>query len=33
MKISILTPTYNDSDTMEEPVCSIIEQNYYNWSG
>lgn len=31
MKISILTPTYNDSETIEETLQSILEQTYTNW--
>lgn len=30
-KISILTPTYNDSKSIEETLMSIINQTYSNW--
>ena len=31
MKISILMPTYNDADTIEETLDSVINQTYSNW--
>lgn len=30
-KVSILTPTYNDSDSIEETLKSLVEQTYDNW--
>lgn len=30
-KLSILMPTYNDSDTIEESLNSILNQSYENW--
>lgn len=30
-KISVLTPTYNDSDSIEETLMSLIKQTYQNW--
>ena len=30
-KISVLTPTYNDSDSIEETLISLIKQTYQNW--
>lgn len=30
-KISVLTPTYNDSKSIEETLMSIINQTYSNW--
>lgn len=31
VKISVLTPTYNDSDSIEETLMSLIKQTYQNW--
>ncbi len=31
MKVSIITPTYNDSSTISETIESIYNQNYDNW--
>lgn len=31
MKISVLTPTYNDSGSIEETLQSLIAQTYTNW--
>lgn len=30
-KISVLTPTYNDSESIEETLMSLINQTYTNW--
>lgn len=30
-KISVLTPTYNDSESIEETLLSLITQTYTNW--
>lgn len=30
-KISVLTPTYNDSESIEETLMSLINQTYSNW--
>lgn len=30
-KISVLMPTYNDSDTITQSLDSLIMQNYHNW--
>ena len=30
-KISVLTPTYNDSESIEETLISLIKQTYQNW--
>ncbi len=31
MKFNIIMPTYNDSDSIEETIKSLISQNYKNW--
>ena len=31
MKVSILTPTYNDGESIIETLNSIKEQTYENW--
>ena len=30
-KISVLTPTYNDSESIEETLLSLLDQTYQNW--
>ena len=30
-KISVLTPTYNDSESIEETLLSLLNQTYQNW--
>ena len=30
-KISVLTPTYNDSESIEETLMSLLNQTYTNW--
>lgn len=31
MKFNIIMPTYNDSDSIEETINSLISQSYKNW--
>lgn len=31
MKVSVLTPTYNDSESIEETLQSLVQQTYDNW--
>ena len=31
MKISIITPTFNSQETIEDNINSVIQQDYDNW--
>ena len=30
-KITVLTPTYNDSESIKETLTSLLNQSYTNW--